>query len=120
MAGKKGNAGGAGSPLPAGAKTKLEGLFGADFSDVRIHNNSARMPAGATAYTTGSDIHIASGKYHPDTKAGMEILGHEMAHVVQQRQGRVKLAPGSHGLNINADPALEAEAEAMGKKAAEL
>ena len=63
----------------------------ADFSDVRIHANSAKAPAvGAVAYTQGSDIHFAPGSYSPNSNSGRSLLGHELTHVVQQAQGRVQ------------------------------
>ena len=49
---------------------------------------------GAQAYTTGSDIHFAPGQYDPHSPAGQEVLGHELWHVVQQKEGRVGLAKG--------------------------
>lgn len=44
-------------------------------------------------------------------------MGHELAHVVQQRAGRVRNPLGS-GLAVVQDRALEAEAERMGQRAA--
>jgi hypothetical protein len=40
----------------------------------------------------------------------MRLLGHELTHVLQQRQGRVK---PSAGFRYNVDPALEAEADRL-------
>jgi uncharacterized protein DUF4157 len=78
-------------PLPDNVKTRMERQLGADFSAVRIHANSPR-PAqlGALAYTQGPDIHFAPGKYNPDSADGQRLLGHELAHVVQQGAARVK------------------------------
>jgi len=45
---------------------------------------------GAQAYTQGTDIHFAPGQYQPSSQGGQELLGHELAHVVQQADGRVK------------------------------
>ena len=111
---------GNGSPLPDKTKDTMQSLFGEDFSNVRVHTNSAVPPAGAKAHTIGSDIFFASGAYDPSTAAGRGLIGHELTHVVQQAQGRVKVKPGSNGLNINDDPALEREADMMGQKAAKL
>jgi Zn-dependent protease with chaperone function len=84
-AGDFGKIGTGGSPLPDSARAALEAQFGADLSNVRVMNNSA-LPAamGAKAYTTGTDIHFASGAYQPDTPAGRAVIAHELAHVVQQ------------------------------------
>ena len=38
------------------------------------------------------DIYFAPGRYQPHDSAGLELLGHELTHVVQQAQGRVLAA----------------------------
>src|SRR5262245_36883045 len=106
-----------GEPLPTDTRAKMERAFDADFSDVRVHQGSEAPAMGALAYTRGSHIHFAPGRYAPDTQAGQERLGHELAHVVQQRAGRVA-APGGPGAPINADAGLEREAEQAGARAA--
>lgn len=61
-----------------------------DLSDVRIHYTGADglcRDWGAAAVTIGSDIHIRTGFYAPHTRAGLWLLAHEVAHVVQQRYG---------------------------------
>jgi Domain of unknown function (DUF4157) len=80
---------GSGRPLDAATRTYMEGKFGQEFGDVRIHDDaraaeSARS-VNATAYTVGQDIVFDSGRYAPDTTAGRELLAHELAHTVQQR-----------------------------------
>ena len=37
------------------------------------------------AYTVGSDIAFAAGRFDPATPSGERLLAHELAHVVQQR-----------------------------------
>lgn len=83
-----------GSPLPGPVRHRMETAFGTDFSAVRIHQGPQAAMLGAQAYTTGSDIHFAPGQYDPHSGAGQQLLGHELAHVVQQKQGRVGLAKG--------------------------
>jgi Domain of unknown function (DUF4157) len=109
---------GAGSPLPKPVQQKMSAAFGANFSDVRIHQGSQAKSINALAYTQGNHIHFASGKYDPTSEAGQKLLGHELTHVVQQRAGRVPV-PQAKGTPINADPALEAEADDLGAKAAQ-
>ena len=62
--------------------------FGYDFSGVRVHTDGIASKSAersnAHAYTVGSDIAFASGKYAPDTATGVKLLGHELTHVVQQ------------------------------------
>lgn len=45
---------------------------------------SARA-VSADAYTVGSDIVFASGRYAPETVLGQRLLTHELTHVLQQR-----------------------------------
>jgi hypothetical protein len=106
-----------GQPMPKLVQQKMEASFGTNFSDVRIHEGSQAEKIGAQAYTQGKNIHFQPGKYQPTTQSGQELLGHELAHVQQQRAGRVT-APQSKGVAINADPQLETEADVMGAKAA--
>lgn len=106
-----------GIPLPKDVLSKMEGAFGASFSDVRVHVGSEAASIGAIAFTWGSDIHFAPGQYSPHTPHGQFLLGHELTHVVQQRAGRVS-NPFGAGVAVVQDHALEAEADHMGRLAA--
>lgn len=108
---------GGGRPLPDSVRTKMESFFGADFSDVRIHVGPEAPSIGALAFTMGSSLYFAPGQYNPDSPQGQALLGHELAHVVQQRQGRVRNPFGS-GVAVVQDPHLEAEADRLGLRAA--
>lgn len=103
--------------MPAAVQAKMESAFNTDFSGVTIHEGTRASSIGAQAYTQGSDIHFAPGRFNPGTASGQRLLGHELAHVVQQREGRVS-APQGKGLPIVASPALEAEADRSGERAA--
>jgi hypothetical protein len=105
-----------GSPLPAGLLAKMEGAFGADFSAVRVHVGPQASRIGAIAFTTGNDLYFAPGRYQPESVQGQQLLGHELAHVIQQRQGRVRAA--SSGVAVVQDRMLEAEADRLGMRAA--
>lgn len=104
--------------MPEAIQSKMESAIGADFSDVNIHVGSKASDVGALAYTQGSDIHFAPGQYNPDTSSGQQLLGHELTHVKQQREGRVQPTTQAKGLPVNDDPGLEREADQMGAKAA--
>ncbi|SFB16201.1 protein of unknown function [Cohnella sp. OV330] len=106
--------------LPLDVQSKMEKVMGADFSNVNVHANSSNASSmGALAYAQGNDIHFAPGQYSPDTQNGQKIIGHELAHVVQQRQGRVlPTAQLKSGMRLNDDPALEKEADDLGERAA--
>ncbi|MFN6945844.1 MAG: DUF4157 domain-containing protein [Cytophagaceae bacterium] len=105
--------------MPEDVQAKMENSFGADFSNVNIHVGEKASSVGALAYAQGNDIHFAPGQYNPETQSGQELLGHELTHVVQQRQGRVQATTQAKGIAVNDDPALENEADVMGKKAAQ-
>jgi hypothetical protein len=66
---------------------------------------------GAIAFTLGSDIYFAPGRFQPETPHGQQLLGH-VAHVVQQRAGGVR-NPLESGLAVVQDHALEAEADRL-------
>ncbi len=70
--------------LPNNLKSGIENVTGHDMSDVRVNYNSPAPAAlNAQAYTQGNDIALAPAPSN-------ELLGHELTHVVQQRQGRVE------------------------------
>jgi hypothetical protein len=106
-----------GWPLPRDVQAKMEAALGANFSDVRVHVGPEASAIGAIAFTWGSNIHFAPGQYNPHTLQGQSLLGHELAHVVQQRAGRVSNPFGS-GVAVVQDQALEAEADRLGQQAA--
>lgn len=81
---------GSGQPLPKSVRAFFEPRFSYDFSKVRIH---AHDPAGemasmlrARAFTFGRNIVFGVGQYSPDTMDGRQLIGHELAHVVQQEK----------------------------------
>ena len=105
--------------MPEEVQAKMEGAFKTDFSDVKIHADSGKATeVGALAYTQGSDIHFAPGQYHPSDQSGQALLGHELTHVVQQREGRVQPTTQMAGLPVNDDEGLESEADSFGASAA--
>jgi hypothetical protein len=107
-----------GWPLPREVQAKMEASLNANFSDVRIHVGPEAAVIGAIAFTWGSDIHFAPGQYNPHSSQGQFLLGHELAHVVQQRSGRVNNPFGS-GVAVVQDHALEAEADRLGRMASQ-
>ena len=80
-----------GKKMPATVQSKMEAAFGSDFSNVKIHESPQVAKLGAVAYTQGENIFFAPGKFQPNSQNGQALLGHELAHVVQQRAGKVKL-----------------------------
>lgn len=82
-----------GQHLDAATRAFFEPRFGTDFSDVRVHTDSAAsksaIAVNARAYTAGKNVVFASGQYTPRSHAGQRLLAHELVHVVQQRNGLV-------------------------------
>ncbi len=103
-------------PLPRQVREQMEMAFQQDFSSVRVHESSGPQLLGARAFTHGETLHFARGAYHPDSPSGRRLLGHELAHIVQQRTGQVR--PMARELPFNLDDSLEASAERMGQQAA--
>ncbi len=104
--------------LPDEVKSGMESSFNQDFSHVRVHANSSKAPeVGALAYTQGSNVHFAPGQFSPGTSSGRQLIGHELAHVVQQGAGRVSPTTTVNGMPVNDNPALEKEADVLGARA---
>lgn len=105
-----------GAPLPAELRTDMEGRFGHDFDDVRVHDDGAAHRSAASvnaqAYTVGSNIVFQSGKYDPGSDAGKHMIAHELTHVVQQRNGPVDGTEAGGGVKIS-DPSDRFEREAV-------
>jgi hypothetical protein len=96
---------GGGRPLDDSVRTDMEGRFGEDFSGVRVHTDgqaseSARS-VNAHAYTVGSDIVFAGGRYDPASQTGQRTIAHELTHVVQQRSGPVDGTPSDGGIRLS-------------------
>ncbi|MDQ3370824.1 MAG: DUF4157 domain-containing protein [Myxococcota bacterium] len=103
---------------PQDAVRAMGPAFGTDFATVRVHQTGRADAMGVHAFTQGEDIHLAAGRGDPATTEGKQLLGHELAHVVQQRQSRVAGAQAS-GAAVNADESLEREADAAGAAVAQ-
>jgi hypothetical protein len=86
-----------GRPLEPGARSFFESRLGADFSDVRVHADSAAARSAdslhASAYAAGRDIVFGEGHYAPATREGRRLIAHELVHVLQQASGRVPAHP---------------------------
>lgn len=80
---------GTGSRLDDGTRAKFEQSLGDSFDDVRVHTgpeaDGLARSVSARAFTTGTDVYFAQGEFQPGTSEGGRLLGHELAHVVQQR-----------------------------------
>ena len=118
---------GSGQPLGDSVRGFMETRFGHDFGAVRVHTDGhAARSAGqisALAYTAGSDIFFAPGRYQPESDAGRHLLAHELTHVIQQggssmaAQAQLSVGPADDAYEREADRAADA---VMGSGAAAL
>lgn len=88
---------GAGKPLDPRTRGTLESRLGADFSHVRVHDDTAAQGAArdlnARAFTHGSDIWLGRGASQNDT----HLMAHEATHVVQQAGGVHRMVQRADG-----------------------
>ncbi|NOQ24883.1 MAG: DUF4157 domain-containing protein [Bacteroidales bacterium] len=79
---------GQGNSLPDTTQSDLGSKMGADFSNVKVHNDGEasgmNSQLGAKAFTHGTDIYFKSGEYNPGSSQGKRLLAHELTHTVQQ------------------------------------
>jgi hypothetical protein len=95
---------GEGVRLPPRDRRYFEQRLGADLSAVRLHPGvGVATRLGARAFAAGRDIGFAPGAWQPGSAEGRRLLGHELAHVVQQ---------GAHG------PAVQLQEEKKPEDAA--
>ncbi|HEY6447170.1 MAG TPA: DUF4157 domain-containing protein [Acidobacteriaceae bacterium] len=89
-----------GRPLDSGARAFFEPRLGYDFSRVRIHTGAladrSAESVQALAYTSGSNIVFARGKYAPHTGEGRRLLAHELVHVLQQSSANGTVPESDH------------------------
>jgi hypothetical protein len=107
---------GSGIPLDEQTRTNFEKSLDHEFGHVRVHTGNEpdelARSVDARAFTLGHDIYFAAGEYQPASSEGRRLLGHELAHVIQQ-QG----APASGPVRVSkpGEP-LEQEAEAAANR----
>ncbi len=99
--------GATGVPLPAALRSQMETAFGASFGDVRLDVSRAATARGAHAFAQGDRVTVAPKDWQPGSRATSRLIAHELAHIQQQRAGRVAGGPGA----VNRDAGLEAEAD---------
>lgn len=90
--------------IPNHVKAGFEKRSGYSFDDVRVHYNSHK-PAQfqALAYTQGNHVYMGPGQERH--------LSHELGHVVQQMEGRVRPKGTVNGAPVNDEKRLEREAD---------
>lgn len=98
-----------GRPLDPSIRRTMEGRFGQDFGDVRIHADEQAAASAfgleAAAYSIDDHIVFGAGQYAPRSARGTRIIAHELAHVAQRRRTH----DGERSA-VAGEPALEADA----------
>jgi len=104
-----------GAPLDAAVRAAMEPHFRHDFGKVRVHADAAAAESAravhAAAYTVGRDVVFGAGRYAPDSSRGLQLIAHELTHVVQQSQAtalgdsRLTVAPADGQAEMEADRA---------------
>jgi hypothetical protein len=73
-----------GQPLDAATRAFFEPRFGADFSNVRVHDDARAADSAnrvnAHAYAVGNHIVFAPDCFAPGAAAGRHLIAHELAH----------------------------------------
>lgn len=77
-----------GQSLDSTTRAFFEPRFGQDFSQVRVHTDTpaseSAKAVNAQAYTVGSHIVFGQREYAPKMQERLQLLAHELTHVVQQ------------------------------------
>ena len=98
---------GEGRPLPVAERRYFEKRLGTKLDDVRVHPDAgAATQLNAKAFAAGRDIGFAPGRWQPGSHEGRRLLGHELAHVIEQ--GKL----GQPALQLDDAPAPEAAKDA--------
>jgi hypothetical protein len=101
---------GSGSPLDHSTRSTMEGAFGTNFEQVRVHTDSEsdalNRSISAKAFTTGTDIFMRQDSSPTDHN----LLAHELTHVVQQQS----MAGSGSGMTVGAaGDSYEQQADAV-------
>ncbi len=82
---------GGGQALSPEQRSFYEPRFNADLGNVRLHTDTEAAAAArdlrAEAFTRGSDVYFAAGKYQPQSDGGRHLIAHELTHTLQQSGG---------------------------------
>jgi hypothetical protein len=102
-----------GRTLDAATRSGVEARLGHDFGQVRIHTDAEAARSAhaihAQAYTLGRHVVMGQGRYQPHAVSGMQLLIHELTHVIQQGNPAADTGP-ARAISHHHDPA-EREAD---------
>lgn len=77
-------------PLPYDLRIRAERLSGQDLSDITFEVNHKPYQLGTLGYTNGDHICLSPGAFNLPHNKLIEILGHELTHIMQHRAGRLR------------------------------
>jgi hypothetical protein len=104
-----------GEPLPAELRVRFETELGRPLPHVRVHTSAAANAAAraihARAFTLGSHIYFAAGELAPGSERGDRLIRHELTHVIQHDEGRLRSRSGELEVEEH-DGSAEVEARA--------
>jgi hypothetical protein len=87
---------GPGRPIDRSDRSFLESRLGHDFSSVRVYAGPEAADSAkaidARAYTAGNNIVFGEDQFAPGTLSGLQLLAHELVHVIQQGRDKWLLA----------------------------
>jgi hypothetical protein len=93
--------GSTGEPMSSAHQRRGRRVFGGELEDVRVHSDAPAATAAARlsarAFTIGPDIYFGTNQWRPSEPTGMALLGHELAHVIQQRQSSMQADARAEG-----------------------
>ena len=110
---------GQGLPLEPETRERFERAYGQPLDDVRIHTgptaHATSASLNAIAFASGSDLFFTQNSYAPESPQGLSLIGHELAHVIQQQYG----VPGESDELRPADDHYERQADQLAARALE-
>ncbi|QCX00969.1 DUF4157 domain-containing protein [Aggregatimonas sangjinii] len=92
-----------GSTLSKQQRSFFEGRMGANFGDVKVHNDreaaNAAKEIGAKAFTWQNHIVMNRAHFEAGSIEAKQLLAHELKHVQQQKNGRhlIQMMPEEEG-----------------------
>jgi hypothetical protein len=98
-------AGGGGQLLPSTVRALMEPRLGYDLRHVRIHTDASAARSAdrldADAYTYGSHIAFAAGRFAPGSGDGNALIAHELVHSIQQMHPPPLYASGAAPMSVS-------------------
>jgi hypothetical protein len=105
---------GATHPFPRSIRNEIGLFFGIDASRLRLGIRPGLEALGVAAVASRSEVYFSEPRFDPSSAAGRFLLGHEIAHVVQSRNGALQ-AHASVDAGFAFSTELEMQADTIGR-----